>query len=155
MSPPDTAPARPLPELPVTWGLRRAAVVPVAAAVVLTVSGVVVALALPAVTRAAFGPAQLGTLLVLLLLALSVLLGLAASRVTASAEELVVRNVFRVRRVRWAAVRGLRYRPDDPWPVLLLGDGEQFGLIGMQRADGPRSRHNAAELAAVILALTG
>ncbi len=138
-----------------TWRLRRAAAVPVAVAVALTVTCVVVWLAVPPEVRAEFTWPQRATTLACVVLAIATLLAMAASRVTATDEGLVLVNAFRVRRIPWHLVLGMRYRPDDPWPVLRLADDVQVGVLGIQSADGPRSRVNAEELADVIVARTG
>jgi len=147
-------PASPAP-LPRTWRLRRAAAVPVAVAVVLAVTCVVVWVAVPAEVRADFSWPQRVTSVICFAAAIATLLAMAASRVTATADALVLVNAFRVRRIPWGLVEGLRYRPDDPWPVLRLADDVAVGVLGIQSADGPRARANAGELADVIVARTG
>jgi len=142
-------------ELPRTWRLRRAAAVPATAAVVLAVTCAITWLAVPADVRAAFSWPQRATTLACIGVAVATLVALAASRVTATEQGLVVVNAFRIRRIPWHLVLGMRYRPDDPWPVLRLADDEQVGILGIQTADGPRSRLVAGELADVIVARTG
>lgn len=142
-------------DLPRTWRLRRAAVVPLGVAAVLVASTAVIWVTLPGETRVAFSWPQRVTVLITFGLAVAVLVGFAACRVTADTDGLVLVNVFRVRRVGWHLVLGLRYRPDDPWPVLRLADDVQVGVLGIQSSDGVRARVNAAELADVIIARTG
>lgn len=151
---PDSPGGGPGAGLPRTWRLRRAAVVPLVVAAVLTVSTAVIWVTLPVETRVAFSWPQRVTVLLAFGLAVAVLLGFAACRVTAEADGLVLVNVFRVRRIGWHLVLGLRYRPDDPWPILRLADDVQVGVLGIQSSDGPRARVNAAELADVIVART-
>lgn len=140
--------------LPRTWRLRRAAVVPLVVALVLAASTALIWVTLPEETRVAFTWPQRVTVLVTFGLAVAVLVGFSACRVTADRDGLVLVNVFRVRRIGWHLVLGLRYRPDDPWPVLRLADDVQVGVLGIQSSDGPRARVNAAELADVIVACT-
>ena len=156
-SPPDpsTPPSATPAPLPQTWRLRRAAAVPVAVAVVLTVTCAAVWVAVPAEVRRDFSWPQLATTVFCLLLAIATLVAMAASRVTATEDALVVVNGYRARRIPWHLVVGMRYRPDDPWPVLRLADDVQVGVLGIQSADGPRARVNAGELADVIVARTG
>ncbi len=142
-------------DLPRTWRLRRAAVVPLVVALVLVASTAVIWVSLPVETRVAFSWPQRVTVLITFGLAVAVLLGFSACRVTADRDGLLLVNVFRVRRIGWHLVLGLRYRPDDPWPVLRLADDVQVGVLGIQSSDGPRARVNAAELADVIIARTG
>lgn len=142
------------PALPRTWRLSRAAAVPVVVAVVLAATCAITWLAVPAEVRAAFSWPQWTTSLACIVAAVATLVALAASRVTATDEGLVLVNAFRVRRIPWHLVVGMRYRPDDPWPVLRLADDEQIGVLGIQSSDGPRARVNAGELADVIVART-
>lgn len=137
-----------------TWRPRWAAVVPGAIAVAVVLAGVVAWATLPADVRAAFSWAQRGTSAVILAVIVVVLAGFARSRVSTDQDGLVLVNVLRTRHVPWWQIRGLRYRPDDPWPILLLVDDEQVGVMGIQSSDGRRARHDAGQLADVIAART-
>lgn len=141
--------------LPRTWRLHRAGAVPVVVAAALASTCLVTWVALPADTTTAFSRGQLVTVVVCVAVPLVTLLAFAACRVRATEDELVLVNVYRVRRIPWHLVVGLRFRPDDPWPILRLADDVQVGVMGIQKADGPRSRVAAAELADVIIDRTG
>jgi len=142
-------------QLPRTWRLCRSAIVPAVIAVVVSGGAAFGWLMLPPDASRAFSWPQRLTVAACLGLAVATLLGFSLCRVTATADGLVLVNVFRVRRVRWDRIRGLRYRPDDPWPMLLLAGEQQVGVMGIQTSDGPRSRRHAEQLADLIVANTG
>ena len=150
-----TAPAQPQPQpqpraRPRTWRPRRGQAVTMAVAVAVVVGCAVCWLAFPPSVRATFTPSQLGT--VVLFLGIVVASLVAYSRCSVRVEDggLVLHNVWRWRRIPWNQVYGLRYRPDDPWPMVLLSGERRIGVMGIQTADGPRARRDAAELAAAI-----
>ncbi|MEI2764666.1 MAG: PH domain-containing protein [Dermatophilaceae bacterium] len=68
-------------------------------------------------------------------------------------EGLVVRNLFLTRRLPWAQIVGMQFGHGMPWPSLELSDTDQVAVMGIQRADGPRSLTEASRLAALIQAL--
>lgn len=107
-------------------------------------------LAFPPSIRAEFTPLQALNLVVVLGFIDLTLVAYAQCRVTVRDDGLVLRNVWRVRHVPWRDVRGLRYRKDDPWPMLLLAGERKVGIMGIQTADGPRCRPAAEALAAAI-----
>lgn len=127
---------------------------PAVVATLVSVAAVIAWVALPAAVTHAFSWPQRLTVLACLALVVVTLAAFASSRATATTEGLVLHNVFRVRRVAWSAITGMRYRPDDPWPMLVLGEDEQVGVLGIQTSDGARARIAAAELADVIVAHT-
>lgn len=143
-----TTPASPA--LPRTWRPRRARVVTLTVAVVLFAVCVVGWLAFPPSIRAEFTLLQALNLVVVLGFIDATLVAYSQCRVTVRSDGLVLRNVWRLRRIPWADIRGLRYRRDDPWPMLLLAGEKKVGIMGIQTADGPRCRPEADELAAAI-----
>lgn len=68
-------------------------------------------------------------------------------------EGLTVRNLFLTRRLPWAHIVGIQFGHGMPWPSLELSDTDQVAVMGIQRADGPRSVKEASRLAALIQAL--
>lgn len=120
----------------------------VAAAVL--VGCVVCWIAFPPEVRATFSPAQSATLVLVLGFLVASLVAYSRCSVRVEPTVLVLHNVWRRRRIPWAEVQGLRYRHDDPWPMVLLAGERRVGVMGIQTADGPRARADAAELAAAM-----
>jgi hypothetical protein len=137
-------------ELPRTWRPRRARIVTVIVAAALLVVCVIGWIAFPPSIRAEFTPLQAANLVVVLGFIDASLVAYSQCRVTVRAEGLVLRNVWRLRRIPWVDIRGLRYRKDDPWPMLLLAGEKKVGIMGIQTADGPRCRPAAEQLAAAM-----
>jgi hypothetical protein len=92
------------------------------------------------------------SLLVFWLAVMAVLYVLAAPRVRADADGILVVNMVRRRRLDWAEIVGLRFGTGDPWVQLDLSDGTTLAVMGIQRADGARAEQAAHELAAVVRA---
>lgn len=103
--------------------------------------------ALPADIQEMFTGAQLGTLVLFVLVMLGILLGLGLSNVRVDDTGLVVRNGLSRRRIAWEEIEGFRFTPHDPWAyVLLVDDPGSRALIAVQRVDGERARGFVAEL---------
>lgn len=92
------------------------------------------------------------SLLVFWLAVMAVLFVLAAPRVQADDEGVLVVNMVRRRRLDWAQIVGLRFGTGDPWVQLDLSDGTTLAVMGIQRADGARAERAAHELAAIVRA---
>jgi len=92
------------------------------------------------------------SLLVFWLAVMAVLFVLAAPRVQADDDGVLVVNMVRRRRLDWAEIVGLRFGTGDPWVQLDLSDGTTLAVMGIQRADGVRAERAAQELAAVVRA---
>jgi hypothetical protein len=90
------------------------------------------------------------SLLVFWGLVMLVLAALAAPRVRADDDGLLVVNMVRRRRLDWAQIVGLRFGTGDPWVQLDLSDGTTLAVMGIQRSDGSRAQRAALELAAVV-----
>ena len=141
------------PELPRTWrplGVRLAALV--------FGSGLLVVCAMAWVgfdqeIRDVFTPAQKGTLLGLGILVVAALVGLSRSRVTASADRIVVVNGYRRRDFARAQVVAVTLPRGAPWATLDLHDGTSIAAMGIQGSDGDRARTAVRELRAVLNAV--
>ncbi len=68
-------------------------------------------------------------------------------------EQLLVRNLFRTRRLEWAQIVSVSFGMGMPWPTLELDDFDTVAVMAIQRADGRRSEAEAARLAALVRAL--
>lgn len=77
----------------------------------------------------------------------------ATIRAVPTREDLLVRNLFLTRRLPWAHIVGMQFGHGMPWPTLELSDTDTVAVMGIQRADGPRSVAEASRLAALIQAL--
>ncbi|MGI3779215.1 MAG: PH domain-containing protein [Janthinobacterium lividum] len=136
----------------------------------LRVVGVVVALALVALTiygwfalpldiRVLFTVSQLLTLLGFLGVLVLTVLGVAASSVRADADGLRVRNGLRVHHEPWSRVHQIVLRPGDAWAFALMRpegdpgvgftadmDTRKRYLVGVQSGDGAYAREAVDEL---------
>ena len=75
---------------------------------------------------------------------------LARSRVSASADSLVVVNGIKVREYEWAEVLAVHLPPGAPWATLDLSDGTSVSAMGIQGSDGRRAERSVRELAALL-----
>jgi hypothetical protein len=82
--------------------------------------------------------------------AVSFLHRLADVRVVADDDGVTVVNLVHRRRLEWAEVVGVRLLRDDPWMMLDLSDGEAMAAMGVQKADGPFAREQAARFARMV-----
>lgn len=112
---------------------------------------------LPDEIQAQFNIPQLVTLILFVVVMLLMMLGLGMSRLRADDRGIWMRNGLFTRRFAWHEVRGVRYRPGDPWAFLLLDagasdkrrPGEKFRrqqIIAIQNPDGARARRAADQL---------
>ncbi len=105
--------------------------------------------ALPADIRELFTGAQLGTLVLFVLVMLAMMLGIGLSNVRVDETGLLVRNGLRRYRIEWEQIEGFRFTPHDPWAYVLFEDDPgSRALIAVQRVDGERARGFVAELTA-------
>lgn len=74
----------------------------------------------------------------------------ATVRVTAAPDHLLVRNLFRSRRLEWAEVVAVSFPQGDPWAHLDLADGDTLATMALQRADGRRGIADARRLSALV-----
>jgi len=142
---PAAEPNRHRPDLHAPFRPRRTRVVALALALVMT-TGVVVFLL---VSPPSFGR---GDEVAFSLLGLFVVVGLwrqASVRAVPSEKGLVVRNLVLGRDLEWAEIVSVRLG-DRPWVQLDLSDGDTLAVMGIQRSDGERSRHEATRLATLV-----
>ena len=101
-------------------------------------------------TQARFTTFHRLTLLAFGLLAFAVWFALVRSRVTATAEELVVVNGYRRRGYAWAQIVAVHLPAGAPWVTLDLADGTTVAAMGIQGSDGGRARQAVRELRATV-----
>jgi hypothetical protein len=70
-------------------------------------------------------------------------------RVTAYADRLYVRNVFKSYTLPWDVISALRFTSGDAWLQLFDVNGDRLGILAVQTAEGARASRAARELAAV------
>jgi Bacterial PH domain len=131
---------------PATWRPRRARIISYVLAVIVVVSMIVLAVAMP-------DPWALGDRLGLVAIGLvvaGILHVLARSRVTADDRGLTVVNGLRTHQYEWAEVLGVWMSEGAPWPTLDLADGSTAPAMGIQSSDGEPARRAVAELAALV-----
>ena len=104
---------------------------------------------LPEDARDTFSWFQRLTLLAFFGAILWILYRMTTLRVTAYADRLHVRNVFKSYTLPWTEVSALRFRSGDAWLQLFDADGNRLGILAIQAAEGLRAGRAAKELAAV------
>lgn len=100
----------------------------------------VIAVVLPADVKDGISPAQLVTLLVILLGALGVLHGIGRTRVATDAVGVHILNGFRYHDLEWAEVIAIELGRGAPWAVIDTADGTVVQVMAIQAADGSRAR---------------
>jgi len=100
-------------------------------------------------TKQSFTWFQRLTLLAFFGAILWILYRMATVRVTAYADRLRVRNVFKSYTLPWSDVSALRFRSGDAWLQLFDAAGNRIGVLAVQAAEGRRASTAAKELAAV------
>lgn len=103
-------------------------------------------------TKAAVNDLEKATVIFFVLLGLTLLNGLARSRVVAREDGLTVVNGYRTRRLTWAEVGTVRFPQGAPWPHLEQGEEDRISLLGIQASDGPRAATAIRELRALVAA---
>jgi len=104
---------------------------------------------LPADARETFSWFQRITLLAFFGAVLWILYRMTTLRVTAYADRLWIRNVFKSYTLAWGEISALRFRPGDAWLQLFDADGNRIGILAVQAAEGSRASRAARQLAAV------
>lgn len=136
--------------LPHTWrpfGPRMAAAV---FGVVLVGAFAYLWLSFDAETRASINVLQRITVGGMVFAGLALMFALARSRVTATADRLVVVNGYRRRDYEWAEVVAIRMPPGAPWPTMDLADGTTVSVMGIHGSDGARATTAVSDLKAVL-----
>jgi hypothetical protein len=105
-------------------------------------------------TRAKFTMFQKLTMAFFALAILVCVHALTRSRVTASADKLVVVNGYRRRELAWAQVIAVRMPPGAPWVSLDLADGSEISAMGIQGSDGGRAKAAVRDLRRLVAALS-
>jgi hypothetical protein len=140
-----------VPRLPVTWRPFRARVVAYTLAAAAVTVATVVAVILPADGPNAFALADRVAFVGVAVVVAAMLSRLARPRLVADEAGLTVVNLFRTRRLVWAEVVRVTFRPGDPWVILELDDGETtLAAMGIQASDGPAARVRAGQLRALL-----
>jgi hypothetical protein len=100
--------------------------------------------------RANFTGFQLGTLVVLGLIALAVWFALMRSRVTAAESGVTVVNGYRRRELEWSQIVSVNLRRGAPWAGVDLSDGTSISALAIQSSDGSRAIHAVQELRRLV-----
>lgn len=133
------------PRLPVSWRPRLGRLVPHCLGVLSFAAIVVVALAMPT-----FQPADRVALVVVGGAVAAALYFFGRCQLRAGPGGLTVVNVLRTTTLDWAEIVDARMEPGEPWPTLDLADGQTIAAMGIQAADGERSRQALAQLRTLI-----
>lgn len=137
---------------------RLPLIVAVGLSTVLFGGAVAAYLSLDEASRALVTGFQLWTLIFFVLFMMGVMLSVAVGYVRADDSGLTFRNGLRRHHLPWEAVAGIRYRPGDPWPFVLLDvefagdDHDRLMLLGIQSSDGAHAARQVADLRAVVAA---
>lgn len=145
---------------PVVVWPRVASITAIVLSVVLVVAALLGWWALPDSVRIQFSIEQVLTLIGFVIVIMGLMLGLGLSRARADESGLVIRNGVRVHRYRWDEIRGVRFRPGDPWAYVLLDttperrerSGEPYRrqqIIAVQSPDGARARQAVDDIVAL------
>ncbi|MFF5717208.1 PH domain-containing protein [Streptomyces buecherae] len=121
-----SAPAS-LPELPITFRPTRTRVVLLAVGVLLFITLLVIALALPNLS-----PGERISFIFTGLLFCGVLALLARPKVVAAPKGVTVTNLTTRRHLEWPEILRVNLRPGDPWVFLDLADGTSLPALGIQ-----------------------
>jgi Bacterial PH domain len=100
--------------------------------------------AIPSDIRSAFNPLEVVTLLLVLLGILTVLYGIARTRLDVDDAGLHVTNGYRRHDLEWAEVVAIHLGRGAPWAFLDTDDGRIVKVMALQAADGPRARSACA-----------
>jgi hypothetical protein len=136
--------------LPHTWRPFGARLVGTTLGAMLVILVLAVWILLGATTRARFTPFQLGTLVFLGLIALSVWFALMRSRVTAAEDGVTVVNGYRRRDFAWSQLVAVNLRRGAPWAGIDLSDGTSLSAVAIQSSDGDRAVRAVQDLRRLI-----
>ncbi|WP_405060962.1 PH domain-containing protein [Kribbella sp. NBC_01505] len=103
-------------------------------------------------TKQTFSWFQRLTLLAFFGAILLLLFRMATVRVSAYADGLRIRNVFKSYMLPWAEVTALRFTSGDAWLQLFDAEGNRIGVLAIQASEGRRASTAAKELAAIARA---
>ncbi|TDD60576.1 PH domain-containing protein [Kribbella antibiotica] len=104
------------------------------------------------VTTASFTLFQRLTLLAFFGGILWILYRMATVRVSAYADRIRIRNVFKSYTLPWTEVTALRFTSGDAWLQLFDAEDNRIGVLAVQASEGRRASTAAKELAAVARA---
>lgn len=142
-----------LPRLPVTYGTRNLLIWAGGFSAVLVAGSIFGWFALDPHIRERFTWFQVATLILIGLVLIGFMMGLGLSNVTADEKGLTIRNAISWRKLTWAEIGEIQYRPGDPWAYAVLAGTEddpiRRQMIGIQSTDGERTRRVVAELQAL------
>ena len=96
--------------------------------------------ALPAHIRSTFNPLEVVTLLLVLFGALTVLYGIARTRLDVDGAGLHITNGYRRHDLEWAEAVAIHLGRGAPWAVIDTSDGRIVKVMALQSADGNRAR---------------
>ena len=128
------------PETTVTYRPTGARIVAIVAGSALLAVGAALWASLSAEVRATFSWWQVVTLLLFLTASLSVLHGIARTRVRADETGLEIVNGYRSHAVEWAQIVAIGLPRGAPWAVIDTADGSVIAAMALQSSDGPRAR---------------
>ena len=107
--------------------------------------------ALPLPIRVLFTAPQVATLIFFLAFLVGAVWVVSSGWVRAGRRGLAFRNGLRTHRIGWDEVRGIRFRPGDPWAFVLLDSPlESLPLMGIMRTDGERAERHVEELRRIV-----
>jgi Bacterial PH domain len=129
---------------------RRARVIVYFLAVLMLVTLVWIAFALPSGGEHHWGSESRASLILLAVLFCVPLHRLAAVRLVTDDAGVTVVNVVRRHRLAWAQIVGVRLSQDDAWLVLDLDDGEAMQAMGVARSEGAAAQRAAREFARLV-----
>lgn len=142
----------PAPALPHTWRPFGPRIAGIVFSFVLVGAFAGLWLSFPEQTKQDINGLQRATVIFFVGVGVVLLLGMARSRITATADGLVLVNGYRKRRYEWAEVIAVSMPPGAPWPRLDLADGSTVSALGIHGSDGGRARTAVRELQAVLAA---
>ncbi len=129
---------------------RRAPIVVYICAAAILATMVGLAVVLPSGGEHGWGlPSRLGVVGVGVV-AVFVLHRLAAVRVVATDDGVLVVNVIGRRQLEWAEIVGVRLLRDDAWMMLDLADGQSLAAMGVQKSEGQYAQEQAREFAQMV-----
>ena len=149
----DSSPGRggvPVPDLPRTWRPLGVRVAVVFFGSLLLIVCAAAWLGFDPSVRERFTVLQRITLVLFGLLFALVGWTLGRSRVTATADGLVVVNGLKRRELAWEQVLVVNFPPSAPWATVDLADGTEMAVMAFQSSDGARARAGVRELRALV-----
>jgi hypothetical protein len=73
-------------------------------------------------------------------------------RVDADADGIRIRNIVAAHELPWSVVDAVRFDRHSPWATLLLGNGDEVAVLGVQASDGERALTAVRGLRALLAA---